>query len=296
MLTESQRYAIQRCGVATLHDYRTVSPMSGEAFLEDGILFYYDGRMLLVCAQPLRDARSLRAARTRELVLRFVDRHAVDSVLYVGGEPLSLRELRSRNFFDDGVQRRRARAAELFLPIREAYRSPRLSRLYRRATRNGFAARCRAGGMVDASLLTLAETFYAGLPLSEYLAELAVTLSLTLMLPEVTIIEAWDRGAVRGFVTVHEPFDGVSVALFMAHDRVTRGVSDFLYSQLIDHARARNSEFVNVGPSASEGHYRFKRKWRGVPLVPPYYAATWRRRGARCTRHRTWLLRILGRN
>jgi hypothetical protein len=149
--------------------------------------------------------------------------------------------------------------------------------------------------MVDANHLVLAEKFYAGLELSEYLAEAAVSLPLTMASPQITIIEAWDHTTMKGFVTVHEPFEAISVALFIAHDRATPGVCDFLYARLIDHARAKGSAFVNVGPSPTDGHYRFKQKWCGVPLVPPQYAARWRRREARVKRYRTWLLRILGR-
>ena len=294
MLTEPQRQMIRRCGIATLHDYTALSPMSGEVFFEDGALAYYDGRMLLVCGHALRGAAAS-SESARAMIHRFVDERTVDSVLYIGPEPLCLRELREKGFLDDGVQRRRPRGAELFLPVRQARHDPRLGRVYRRATSNGFVAHHRSGGMVDANHLVLAESFYSGLELSEYLAEVAVSLPIMMTSSEITIIEAWDHGSLRGFVTVHEPFDGVSVPLFIAHDRKTPGVSDFLYAQLIDHARAKQTEFVNVGPSPSEGHYRFKRKWRGFPLVPPYYAATWRRRGARGARHRTWLLRILGR-
>jgi hypothetical protein len=290
MLSDGQRDLIRRRGVATLHDYGIISPLSGEAFLQDGVLAYYDGRMLLVCAQPFRSAEAAPAAAARALIDQFVEQRGVDSILYIGPQPLRLAELRRHGFFDDGVQKRRPRSAELFLPVADA------GRVYRRATRNGFVARHRTGGMIDANHLVLAEKFYSGLELSEYLAELAASLPLTMTSPDIAIIEAWEHGRLRGFVTVHEPFESLSVALFIAHDRATPGVCDFLYAQLLDHARAKQSEFVNVGPSPTEGHYRFKRKWRGIPLVPPYYAATWRRRGTRCARHRTWLLRILGRN
>ena len=82
----------------------------------------------------------------------------------------------------------------------------------------------------------------------------------------------------------------------IAHDRTTRGVCDFLYSRLVKHAASVGSQFVNVGPSPTQGHYHFKRKWHAEPLVPPYYAVMWTRRGARFRpSHRPWLLRILGR-
>ena len=292
MLTDVQCHVIRRRGIATLHDYRTVSPMRGEPFLEDGILAYHDGRMLLVCAQPLRHDPSPRDA-ARALIQRFVGERCIDSVLYVAPEPLPLQGVLGAGFVCDEVRRRVPRSAELFLPATAVHRSEQYGRVSRQAARRGLVARKRRGGIVDVNHLALVERFYSGLELSDYLAEAAASLPIALASPDITIIEAWEHGTMKGFVTVHEPFDGLSIAVFIAHDRVTHGVSDFLYAELVGHAHASGSEFVNVGPSPTEGHYRFKRKWSGVPLVPPYYAATWRH-DARCARHRTWLLRILG--
>lgn len=289
MLSDAEVDLIRRNGLATLHDHAVVSPLSGEVFLQDGVLLYFDGRVLLVCAQPLRGAE-LHKALTRQLVRAFVEHQNVESLLYVGPEPLSLKELEPLGFFRHEVLPRRPRSAELFIVVRGAAPPP-----YRRALRNGFTARMRRGGAIDVRHLMLAEQFYESLTLSNYLAELAMTLPIIMCSPDVTIVEAWEQGTIRGFAAVHEPFEGISVGLFLAHDRRTAGVSDFLYAQLMQHASEMGSELLNVGPSVSRGHFLFKQKWHGLPLVPPYYCVTWRRRGVHSASNRAWLLRILSR-
>lgn len=292
MLSDAQKTIIRRCGVATMHDYRVVSLSSGEPFLEESALWYYDGRTLTICAQPLRDRPAAEDRALRDRVRRWISDCRVDSILYVGSSPLSFPHLEACGYIRQSVRARIPRSAELFLPVHANRCPPRLRRMIRRATLNGFSARHRRGGVIDARHLILTEQFYRKLPLTEYLAELVISLPAVMTSRDTTLLEAWEGETMRGFVTVHEPFDAVSVATFIAHDG-SPGVSDFLYAQLLDHALRAGSEFINVGPSPSSGHYRFKLKWCGVPLVPPYYAALWRRGNAKGTR---WLLRILGRN
>jgi hypothetical protein len=293
MLSLQQQELVRRHGIATLHDHQVNSIVNGEAFLEDGVLSYYDGQAVLVCGQSMRGLPAPSCSMAEAVTRSWLDRASVASLTYVGAEPIDLSWLRSHNFARDWVQPRIAREAELFLPADLAE-----TRVMKRAIRNGFQQRHGKGGYIQAVHLDLIERFYRGLALTDYLAEVAIRLPAILLSPVVTIIEAWEHSTLRGFVVVHEPFVGLSHALFMAHDHTTRGVSDFLYLCLVEHATGVGSEFVNIGPSPTHGHYRFKRKWHAVPLVPPYYAAKWTLRGTHqrrpATAHRTWLLRLLG--
>jgi hypothetical protein len=292
MLSAEDQEQIRERGLATLHDFRIVSPTSGEPFYEGGLLCYYDGRILLVCGQPLRDDPIPTPVFVRETIRRWIAGRQVDSVIYIGPEPIDLRFLRQEGFTRTEVGARRTCSAELFLPVDDAPAGVRLSRVYRRANRNGFRARVRPGNLIQVDHLDLVERFYRRRDLSKYLLETALGLPVALMSQATTIIEAVEEDRIRGFVTVHKPFNDVTVALFLAHDETT-GVSDFLYAQLVEHARAVGASYVNVGPSPSIGHFHFKRKWRGIPLVPPYYDCTWLRWHARGAAQRCWLQRIL---
>ena len=62
--------------------------------------------------------------------------------------------------------------------------------------------------------LSVTERFYRDLALTDYLAGVVVSLPASLLSPSATIIEAWEQSVLRGFAVVHEPFEGLSHALF----------------------------------------------------------------------------------
>jgi hypothetical protein len=212
-------------------------------------------------------------------------------VFYVGAGPMDLSCLIDVGFIPAEVHRRSPRGSELFLPVRSEYER---TRVFRRALGNGFSVRVVTGGVMRLDHISVTEKFYRGLPLNAYVAEMALGLPAALTYPTTTIIEAVENGAIHGFVALHQPFDSICVALFLAHDRETRGVSDFLYAQMVTHARATGCDYVNIGPSPTAGHFRFKQKWHGVPLVPPYYLSRWIRSSDADREHNSWLPRILG--
>jgi hypothetical protein len=109
----------------------------------------------------------------------------------------------------------------------------------------------------------------------------------------VNIIEARRGDRLHGFILLHRAFvDGV-MSLYIFHDHATTGVSDFLYGEMLNYARALGAASVNVGASPSPGHYDFKLKWGGKPDVPPYHLVQWTRGHLARRYHTFWGPRII---
>lgn len=276
MLTRQQSRLIRERGVCTLHDYWVSSLVSGEPFYEDGVLAYYDGRVVELCGFPLRGGPAPGADVLRALSERWVGRGA-DAVLYMGPDALQFRWLdelgyrRVERYGGDAI------SAELVIDCAERAGGIFSTRTYRRARAMGFASSVGRGGIVSAEHLRLVEGFYQLRQMSGYLAEIAFALPAVLRSPRVHLIDARHDGRLCGFVVLHKAFADLVVALFLAHDNRTPGVCDFLYAAMLDQASAMGASGVNIGPSPTRGHYGFKRKWGGEPAVPPYHLVRWAR-------------------
>jgi hypothetical protein len=157
MLTAAEQAFVYRHGVASLHDHRVNSIVSGEPFLEHGMLSYFDGKALLVCGQSMRGFPPPAPQAANAVIREWVDRGRVDSLTFVGAEPIGLSWLRRYGFAPVFVQRRVPREAELFLPADLGQ-----TRVMRRAGRGGFRSRCSRGGGIRAVHLQLTETFFRG--------------------------------------------------------------------------------------------------------------------------------------
>jgi hypothetical protein len=293
MLTRKQIRLIDAKGIATLHDFRVISLSAGEPFIENGVLTYYDGRLVTLCGFPFRGDPPIADGRLRELSKYWITERSAEGIIYVGPQPLDLRCLRALNFRCIEKFKGCNYSSELVIDCHDDSNEVFKSRLYKRARSRGFEATIKTGGILSAEHLKLIEAFYALREITCYLAETAFAIPALLRSKRVTLIEARKDGRLSGFLALHESFEDMLVALFLYHDHRTPGVSDFLYSEMLDHARRSGVAGINVGPSPTRGHYNFKLKWGARPLIPPYYLREWLR-GRLCLRwHRGWGPRLV---
>jgi len=293
MLTRKQISLIDEKGISTLHDFRVVSLISGEPYLEDGVLSYYDGRLVMLCGFPLRGEPLIEKTRLRELSKRWITKRSAEGIIYIGPQSLDLRCLRASRL--RCVERFKGEYFSTELVIDCNGRSDELfkRRLYRRSRSRGFEATIKTGGILSAEHLRLIETFYGLREITCYLAEMAFALPALLRSRRFSLIEARKDGRLCGFLALHESFKDVRVAFFLYHDHQTPGVSDFLYSEMLSLARRVGIASINIGPSPTLGHYNFKLKWGGTPAVPPYYFTQWMRGPLSLRCHTAWGPRIV---
>lgn len=293
MLSRKDSEQIRRHGVATLHDHWFNSLFAGEPFFEDGRLAYFDGRAVTLCGFPLRGGPALGAAKLCRAAVRWaVERHA-EVVSFVGPRPLDLGVMKSLGYRRVCEDHGAVFSAELLIDCNDGERAGRRRRSYRRARAAGLRAKVRLGGLVTAEHLGLIEQFYRLRDLSPYLANMAFATPALVRARRVHLIEAWHGGELCGFMVLHKAFADIVTALLLFHDHQTTGVSDFLYGEMLADAQRLGATYVNVGPSPTIGHYNFKRKWGGKPLVPPYYSVVWARGHIARRWHISWGPRLV---
>jgi len=293
MLTRSEVRRIERHGISTFHDYWFNSLFAGEPYLEDGLLAYYDGRVVTLCGFPLRDVPTIKPSIYNRLAQKWVKERKAESIIFIGPKPVSLQALANEGLRLVAQEKRHRFAAELFIDCSGNPGSIFKRRVFRRAKIRDFQLTVRRGGMMSSEYFRLVELFYRQRELTGYLAEMAFALPAMLRSHKVHLIEARRNDRLCGFVAVHKPFVDICVGLFLATDNGINGVCDFLYAAMLDQAKHMGASFVNVGPSPSAGHYDFKLKWGGQPRVPPYYFVQWSRGKIARRFHTSWGPRLI---
>jgi hypothetical protein len=293
MLTHKQIRTIKQYGIATLHDYWSMSLVFGEPFFEQGVLAYYDGRIVTFCGFPLRGESPIENKLILSLSQQWITERAVEAVVYFGSNHLDFRRLKHYGFRRTDYENATEQSSELFLDCSIAPEAIYNLWFYKRAAKIGFKSRVRAGGIIPANYLKLIETFYQNTEVTGYLANIAFAIHAILRSQTVHLIEAWRENRLCGFATLHKAFSDVAVGLFLAHDYKTPRVSDFLYGETLIYARRLGVAHINIGPSPSLGHYSFKRKWGGQPIIPPTFYTQWTRGNLARRYHTAWGPRIV---
>jgi hypothetical protein len=293
MLTRDQRRKIYLNGISTFHDYWFMSLYAGEPFFEDGALAYYDGRLVRLYGFPLRGEPPIEDSSLRRLVMCWASERGAEAIVYVGPRPLNLNFLGNFGFWRTVIKPRRTISAELIIDCTRDPGNAFETRSFKRSRTMVFETKIQTGGIVLAEHLQLIEKFYRSQEITPYFADVAFAIPALLRSDRVEIIEVRKDGCICGLLALHKPFKDMAVALFMAHDHQTAGISDFLFGEMIDHTRQLGVSSTNVGSSPSRGHYNFKRKWGGTPAVPPYYLVKWARGQLAESFYPTWGPRLV---
>lgn len=293
MLTRSASNRIKQFGLSTLHDHWFTSLFAGEPHFEDGVLAYFDGRVVCICGFPLQSSQPIARSLILHLAGKWVCERGAESIVFIGPAAKGLNKLKKLGLRVVNEQRPSKIASELSIDCTNGPGSVFHRRIYRRSRALDFIVSIRTGGVASAEHFQLIETFYRSREVTGYLAEIAFALPAVLRSPRVRLVEARKDGRLCGFIAMHKPFANQVVGLFMACRQDMPGVCDFLYGAMLDEARRLGASRINLGPSPSKGHFDFKRKWGGEPLVPPYYFVQWARGVLALRFHTAWGPRLL---
>lgn len=293
MLNEQQAQRIHTNGIHTLHDHRFASLIYGEAFLEDDIVVYFDGRVLTVCAYRLSDTATPKRSKIREWVHHWVKRTSAESMILVTPVCPDLRTLGSLGFQKIRTWRAEPITRELIAACAGDTDSAPQSRLWRRAWAAPYQMQARPGGAIDARKLALIERFTRFTGMTQYLAALTLAWPALLSDEKVCFIEAWQDGSLMGFVAIHRAFARGGVAIAMARDPLAHGVTDFLYAHMLTQARALGCEWVNLCSSPTRGQHAYKLKWAMPSPLAAYALIEWTRPSLGRRHHSLWGARIV---
>jgi len=292
-LTLQDKSIIGRFGFSTFHDYKWMSLYAGEPFLENGVISYYDGRLVRIYGFPLNKKLGIGNDFLFDLVKYWATEEKAEAILFMGSNPLNFNYLFDIGFWRTALKPRRAISSELSINCSCDCNTFLNNRFNKRIRSMALESNVTTGGLASAEYLKLIEEFYQLRDLTIYLADIAFAIPAILQFKEVRIIEARKEGGICGLLALHKPFKDIAVALFLVHDNRTKGVSDFLMGKMIEVARSLGARKINVGSSKSIGQYNFKRKWGGKVLVPPYYMVMWARGVLADSFYPTWGPRLL---
>src|SRR5829696_4437458 len=158
MLTRKQISLLDEKGISTLHDFRILSLTAGEPYLEDGVLSYFDGRLVTACGFPLRGAALIEETSLRDLSKYWIKERSAEGIIHIGPQSLDLRCLRAFSLRRVEKFRGQNFSAELMIKCNGNSDEVFKHRFYRRSCSRGFKSTVKTGGILSAEHLKLIET------------------------------------------------------------------------------------------------------------------------------------------
>ena len=265
----------------------------GEPFIKDGLLHFYDGRVLTISAYPFAEQHSSLCSRVRQLTETWCRRARIDLVTIWSPERVSLSFLASSGFKRTTFFPPKKMGAEMIVDCTDKQLAIKHTQRVRTLTKCCLNVNAVTQPKIQASHMTLIEGFFSSIEMTAYVFDLVTSLHGLRSLGRIRWLEAFHEQKLCGLAAVHDAFDSTDLAIFLARDRDIPGVSDFLAHHIIDSSRNLGKRYVNLGPSPSKGIYRFKQKWGGQPKVPPYFYAEWGRGPLGRRNYSSWAARII---
>ncbi len=157
--------------------------------------------------------------------------------------------------------------SELVVDCRKEVSSERLRRWLRSERRLVFEIRRTRTLPFTAAHFRLLDEFFSGKERTEFLLNLVLQVTAFASNGAGEWFEAWQGNRLAGLAMMTDSFCDMDMAVFVCSDRTIPGVGDVLHASMIDASRAKGKCFLNLCPSLTEGHARFKRKWGGNHVV-----------------------------
>jgi hypothetical protein len=277
MLTVADRALLRAHGYCWHHESSLGSVVEGEPYLQNGLLYYVDGRRLMICGYPLDRREDNLVDRVRCIAADCLSRFPIEIIRYYGPIRMSLRGICPSRFRSLGTVKPLPTDAEMLLDCRVGPSSRRLRRWMNSERSRKFSLRRRRAPnfTLEAAHYLMIEEFFSSVEIDPYLLDLAYKLPAMIVLDTVEWFEAWAEERLVGISAVIDAFEDTDLALFLTADRAVRGASDFLYGAMKEAVLEHAKRFLNLGPSSSEGHFYFKNKWGAQPQTAPYWWQSW---------------------
>ena len=292
MLNEVENRFVRDRGFSINHDTELLAVSLGEPFLQDGILSFYDGRILSVAAFPFTQGGIICPEQLRDSVAGFLLSRPAEIVALWSPNKVDLQFLRRKGFSPSVRYHGAHIKAELVLDCNRAILEQKRRHL-RPAVREQMRLRITRQPPVQVGHIRLIEAFFRERTMTPYLFEQFICLHVLRVSRDVRWLQAFCGEQLCGLAAVREPFATTDLALFLARDKNVKGVGDFLMYHMIATSIDGGKQFLNMGPSPTEGHYRFKLKWGAAAAVPPYRYIEWSRGTLRRRTYTNWNARAL---
>lgn len=278
MLSRRDRRTLSERLTSSDHDYLTWAPLSGEPFLEEGLLCYFDGEAVEVVGVPVGPSLSPPELqeRVQAVFARWAAEPGVVLIHYLGPQrPLAPPGSGWRLEYEE---RPRLWNRDVFVDLRQPVAARRKTRQdLRRAVRSGLRVRVRRRTALGHEHLSLLRALgrRAELDITDalFLANASTLLGHTV----TRVFEARVRGRLVGFAIAHRHFATTPFMTVAAFDKTVRGASDLVYATVLEYYQQRGAREIGLGPATGRGLFRYKTKWGQVRLGPPLRQLVWER-------------------
>jgi hypothetical protein len=277
--------------VTYLNDHEYHCHFYGEAFMDEKVLWYFDGDFLRIVGYDveLEPVDRKRFLRVLEIARSQFD---VEQITFESSKKIAIKRA-CPDFERSVLSYPKCYDRELFVTPNSYRCSKSMKELIRRARKNGYECRqlrqsCLSMQQWQLVQIHIDEFDDSPYHRSEYLSALMALVQHQ----DSTVFESVQDGQLTGFAVakgVH-PYAAFHVLMLAPEARFA---SDLLYFSLLNHYLDLGYERISLGLGVSKGVYQYKRKWTDDEGLPGLFDIHWEKQGARHLADDLWFSRYL---
>lgn len=262
-LSEADKTYVAEKAYTYDHNFTYYSLISGEPFLKNAFLYYFDGRKLSINTFFLEGRPFINISAIRDTIYEIIDLFQPEAIGFWG-------PYRDEELFrvpKDWIRYHLAEPTEfqrdlvLLLPTFKQEKVHELRRSLILASKNGIEVRKSASRQFTAKHITLIENLGTRHNPDIFDRIFYSVLSSWFTISDGVMFEVWQSNQLLGFGILD--FSLLHLPIFLASfsQRAPRGIMDVLYNALINHCIEKGYQKLSLGHCYREGLYRYKMKW-----------------------------------
>ncbi len=268
-ISQTDRVFIEAHAYTYDHNFSFYSLILGEPFFRNGLIHYFDGRLLSICTYLVEEnSNKVNEESLRMTILdiiSFFEPEAIDiwgpySDVYILPVPegwLHHPLANPEEFHRDIV---------ILLPSFNPSKVPHLHKSISYAEKNGVRIVAQRLGQLSARHITLLEGLAVRPDVHLFDRIFYSTIAYWSIISRPLAFEAWRDNELLGYLILDESLPNLPICLAVFAVRKPAVVSDILYNAMFHYCIRVGYQRISLGHSYNEGLYTYKEKW-GQSLV-----------------------------
>jgi hypothetical protein len=252
------------------HNYSYYSLLLGEPFVSEGLLYYFDGRVLSLNTFFLRRADP---GNARALVMALFEDLQPEAVSIWGPVPDTLVFSVPAGWHRYVIAEPNPHQRDIILSLStfDPGRVPHLKRSAAHARSEGIEVRISSERQVTWQHLRLIQDWVQDPRVDAFDRLLYSLIPSRLIARPATLVETWSAGSLLGFAVLDFIGEGFPVYLAGFRQRGSAGIGDLLVNELALHCQSAGFRRLSLGHSYTRGLLEFKMKWGECEMMETFW-------------------------
>lgn len=269
MLSQYEIEYVAKYAYMSDHCFDLMALVLGEPFIYQGIIYYYDGKILTINGYDLEKNFAVEERVTR-IIKGFEDTETLDAIAYFGPKVLNLTHIVGKQYIEEDSSFPEDFVVDMELDFGSPF-SKKINRDLKAAKNRGIHVYIKEIDFLSYHHIKILDEFSLNKQLDSLTRAIIAQLNAYVKAPNIYILEAWKENELIGFASLSLNFEKAFYTMAFFKKGINYA-SDAIIEKAIEFSRNKGFQKLNLGFSLNEGTYKYKKKWGAIKTCDPYYS------------------------